>query len=375
MIRFSIIVDNEQDTKTFLKAIVSDYITVFASEKVCYFIGMNAAVYCHEAFSVLSSRNLNNLFIFRIPKSRFIALLKEGMIEFEIENDSVSIAFKGNSDNTIYTYKTKLQVDVLKKYQEKIELLEQANNYPRVDLEPLTRIAAIASKINACVTSNNDYTFIQMPDMIIFKKSNVGRLCIDGKTLYYILRLRGDIYNAKNYIVLKKGSRAMIITQRRGSFDTEVDFILDKPYAYKINIKLNTMIDLCKNINLNLGKFIIDFNNSECKYIEDGEYNSYTSKIEVLNIESSKVNKAKKAEVDDFSDLNLFDDDAVVDLNKMKKSMDSNLPSLVIPSNVLKNILSCFSSLVTVEFTIKKDFVIIKVGELFITFRRINYHE
>lgn len=375
MIRFSIIVDNEQDTKTFLKAIVSDYITVFASEKVCYFIGMNMAVYCHEAFGVLSSRNLEKLFIFRIPKNRFVALLKEGIVEFEVEKDVVSISFKDSKDNVVYTYKSKLQVDVLKKYQEKIQLLEQVKNYPRVDLEPLMRIAAIASRINSCVTANEDFAFIQMPDMIIFKESHVGRLCIDGKTLYYILRLNGDIYNAKNYLVLKKGNRAMIITQRRGSFDTEIDFIINKSYAYKINIKLNNMIDLCKNINLNLGKFIIDFNNSECKYIEDGEYNSYTSKIEVLNIESSKINKAKKSEVEDFSDLNLFDDDSVVDLNQMKKSMDSKIPSLVIPSNVLKNILSCFSSLVTVEFTIKKDFVIVKVGELFITFRRINYHE
>jgi len=374
MIRFSINILDEKDTKSFLKNMVSDYITVFASEKVCYFIGMNAAVYAHEAFEVLTSKNLSSLHIFRIPKRRFIALLVEGVVEFEVEDESVLMKFKNLKGSEVYSYKCKLQADTLKKYQEKIQLLEQALQYPRIKLEPLGRIAAIASKLNTGVSSSEDYTYIQLPDMIIFKESDIGRLSLDGKLLYYVLRLGGDVYNAKNYLVLKKGNRSMIVTQRRYNAEVEVDFIMNKPYAYKVDVKLNNMIDLCKKIDLNLGKFIIDFNNSQCKYIEEGEYNSYSSKIEVLDVESSKINKAKEVSVDDFTDLNLFEDDSVVDTNQMKMNMDISIPSLVIPSNVLKNILSCFSSLVVVEFTIKKDFVIIKVGELYITFRRLNYN-
>lgn len=372
-IQVTISVSNMDKLKSLIKEAQGDFITLLFTPQEVYFVYNSTSLYIHHSFDVISRYNMTDSRIVRIDKKEFLDLIVEGNLTFNITPSEIKMDFYGKDDLTLklYSFKTLYQEDLIDTYVSKIELFSDIQDYPRIELAKSLEIVKIAKTLGTTVACGKEYSQVNAKGVFIFKEDKSMDFTVDARMLDLLLKFGTYVYNVSNYIVYSKDSTCIAVVKHRHIENQEFEYINKQPSFYKIEFKCNHMLTLIKKLKLKEGTFYFDFENQECVFTKDRK--SYTTPLNIIKSQSSKKKKASEEVVEDF-DLGSLD----LSGNSSKSSLfinEDSIPKLMIPDLVLKGVLNNLKIHDTLVCFIKKRFILLKVGEVSVAFRRSDLNE
>lgn len=368
MIEFSINIDKEKEIKEFLSNNDLAFVSVIAMSHGVYFVCDSTEIYTHISFPIISKNNFKDNLIFRVPRNKIIALLCDGILKFSVTDEQVKLKFMDKEYKPKYSFKCKFQADLLGSFLRKLQILEEAEEYAQIDLNEIGILTRFAKSLNTNVKCKKDTACVELKGGTIYKKINNMTFNCSGKLLSLLNRYTAKAYNVQNYLVYKSLDKAIIVTKHRDDFNSELEFIAQQKALYLAEFSLVNIIDITKRIQFKEGYFVLDLNNQRAEYIEDTS--SYEISVDVSNVVDVRNETRANKSIDDMNlEALLLDENLSLDTEKV----GANLPSIVVPSDTLKSVLSHMGAKNSVKINIKKNFIILKVQGVFIVFGRRDF--
>lgn len=367
MIRFSVSIPNLEKLKTFLANSDLDYITVLATPGIVYFMSETKELYMHYAVQVLSRHNLNDSEIFRLDRKTFASLVDEGVIEFELTDTNIIINFKKPGGALAYSYETIRQIDIIGKFLERLNLLENVNDYPQVNIAQLSGLARMSKSLGYDINCGTDVASIKLGNGFIYSNIESQPFICSGKLINLLLSYTLNVYNVQNYLIFNSSDVVVMVTKHRQGYVPEISFIKEQQTHFIVDFEMRDCISMCKKLHFKEGNFYLDLDEGIAEFKVNKS--TYRSTIKVLEVKSRK----SKKDSDDF-DLNLdnFSLDGevqAVDFNSLGDSSKYGIPKIEIPFDIFSKILTPIGrNKISIMF--KKNFIMIKVKGIFIVFAR-----
>lgn len=374
-IQITVNVSNIDKLKSLMKEAQGDFLTLLFTPHEVYFVYNSNSLYIHHSFDVVSKYNMKDSRILRIDKKEFLDLIVEGNVTFNITPSEIKMDFYGKDDLTLklYSFSTAYQEDLLDAYMSKIELFSDVKEYPRIELAKSLDIVKIAKTLGTTVACGTEYSQVNARGVFIFKEDKSMNFTVDARMLDLLLKFGTYVYNVSNYIVYSKDSTCVAVVKHRHVENQEFEYIKNQPSFYRIEFKCNNMLTLIKKLKLKEGTFYFDFENQECVFSKDRK--NYTTPLSIIKAQSSKKKKASEEVVDSF-DLDSFDfSDTGASAKSSLFKEEDNIPKLLIPDVILKGVLNNLRIHDTLVCFIKKRFILLKVGDVSVAFRRSDLNE
>lgn len=360
MIKFSVQITKTDIIKTLLKDIASDYITLFVERDLVYFVYKSPEVYMHRVCVVLEANNLNDIIVMRIEKKDFMTLLSDGRLDFSIDNNRVNIDFYDEKGGLNYSLDLGFQEDLFESYAEQIELFSRCKEYPEINLKGTEGIIKICKSLGTSMSCDGETVHANTKGIFIFSKYESQPFTVNSKLLDSIRRVSTLVYSVKNYIVYNSDELCIAITKNRHVEGCEFEHVTQAKSSHMIKFNCQKMIGLVKKLKLGDGDFHIDFEKKIAYFTAENRL--FKTPIEVLETKTAKGNKEGGL---DLSNLNLNTVSASV------LSSKATLPTLIIPSLVLKGVLNNIIANEGITILIKKEFVVLKVNGVVCAFRKV----
>lgn len=372
MVEFSVNIADEKEFKEFLQSSDLDYLTVVAMQQSVYFVSDSAELYTHISYEIVSRVNFKDNIVFRFQRQKLMSLLSTGILKFHIDSDNVVLKFQTAEGAPKYGYKCKYQTDLLTGFLRRLEILESAVDYARVNLGELMNLIRFAKSLNTTVRCAEGLACVELKSGTIYRKVDCTQFTCSGKLLYLLTRYTTEVYNVQNYLVYTSNNKAIIVTKNRDDFIPEVQFVEKAKSYYLSEFTLANVIDITKRIKFNDGKFVLDIDNSNAEYIEQDSV--YDIAITVNNTVDLKYKTKEKDELDigslDLSDM-LSGDSANTSLDT--KVIGKRFPKILVPAEILKSVLVHMGVKSIVGINVKKNFVVLKIQGAFVVFGRKDY--
>lgn len=366
MIKFTVNTMNSGKLKTLLGINVDDYVTLFVTKSMCYFILNSMEIYLHKAMPILLSDNLNETFSIRVERKKLYNLLIDGYMVFLIDEDTVTITFK-NTEN-----KPKYSIDIIhqKAFNEvlfnKMNLITKCHEYPEMTLTAIKSLSRVASNLGLPIGVSNGYAHAGNRMFSCFTQASIPDFAVNSRLLVLLLKFTDRVYNVQNYLIYDEEGTAIVLTKYKdiGYFDTE--FVLKQKSSHRVVLNLENIIDLCGRVEKSDGTFILDVENSTAKFEKDKV--SYSTPVDILDIKSAskkkKDEKEKNASLEDIIAGIDFNSDGAISMS------EHNVPTVEIPTIVLTRLLPAMGLKKLVTISYKKTFMQVNSGKTYVTFAR-----
>ena len=364
MIRFMIKVESKDKLSTLLSSVDGTHISMLVNQYGCYMMADSNELFCYRVFKFLERNGIEDAFCFRIERKKFLALLIEGMLEFRIVDNKINISFRSMENTEYYSFETIYEEDVVERYYSKLKLLDDMYNYKQIEIRSLMPLVRIARSLGTSVSCVDNVVFLRLKQLGVFINHEATNFTTSGKMLSFLQRYTDTVYNAQNYLAFKSDDTGILVTKYKSSDVNEFSFIQKQGSAFKITFILNNMITLCKTIKFNDGQFILDLEGKKAEFIEDK--NIYRTDINVTDVVSAKLEKEKDKQEEGLDFESMFDNTESISLNY-------GIPKLIIPSAVLRNVLSNINALRSITLYVKKNFIELVIGDMHIVFARSDY--
>lgn len=369
MIKFSVNIPSIDKLKTFLANSELDYISVLATPGIVYFMSETKELYMHYAVQTLSRYNLNNSEIFRLDRKTFASLVNDGVIEFELTDSEIIINFRKQGGTLAYSYKTIRQIDVLGKFLDRLALLENIEDYPMINLAPLSPLAKMSRSTGNVINCGEDVASVKLGNGFVYSNLKGQPFVCPGKAISLLLSYTLNVYNVQNYLMYNSSDIVVMVTKYRQGFVPDIDYIKEQKTHFLVDFEMGDCTNMCKKLRPKDGTFVLDLNLEQAILTTDKS--EYITKVNILKAQSRKPkNESDELDLDvdiDLDDLSL-DGDMAIDINTVS-STRVNLPRFEIPFEILGKILVPIGRN-KLSLMIKKNFIIIKVKAMFIVFAR-----
>lgn len=371
MIRFSISITEIEKVKTFLANSDLSYITILASGETVYFMTNTKELYMHYSFRVLSRHNLDTAVLFRLDRKTLSSMILPSILEFNVDDTKVVLRFIKEGGKLLYSYETIRQVDVLGSYLERLDLLEEVENYSKIDLTAINRITRFGKSLGKDISCSKNVASIKMAGGFIFSNIKSEPFVCSAKMLSLLVNYTLTVYNVQNYLIHKSSDIVIMVTKHRQAFTPEIEFLKEQKTLFRVDFEMKDAVDLCRRLRLQECKFTLDVEDKIV--LIEHEHSTFKSTLNVLEIKSRKEKQSKESveidlqniDLDLDSDMDNFsvDIDSLSDVNKL------GIPKITIPSDLLNRVVVPMGKN-TISMLIKANFIIIKIKYVYIVFGR-----
>lgn len=371
MIKFSISITEIEKLKTFLASSDLDYITILASGETAYFMTNTKELYMHYAFRVLSRHNLDNPELFRLDRKTLSSMILPSILEFIVDDTKVTLRFIKEGGKLLYSYETIRQVDALGSYLERLDLLDEVEDYNKIDLTSINRITRFGKSLGKNISCSKNVASIKMAGGFIFSNIKSEPFVCSAKMLSLLVNYTLTVYNVQNYLIHKSTDIVIMVTKHRQAFTPEIEFLKEQKTLFRVDFEMKDAVDLCRRLRLQDCNFTLDV---EDKTIEiEHDHSTFRSTLNVIEIKARKTKQTE--EVDELNlqsldlDLDSDMDNFSVDIDSLSNANKLGIPKITIPTDLLNRVVVPMGKN-EISMLIKENFIIMKIKYVYIVFGR-----
>ena len=334
--RFSIIVKDSKFIKSMFRD-KTEFLDVFVTEEVIVFFTDFTTVFSYCMFKLVDYDEKEINLNFRIPREGFLSLLCDGVLSFSEFENIIYVRFTNN--DIPYTMQFPIQTCNLQGLADKLDLLEEASEFPRISLDDLRLLGRLSRNSNLPITVDNGVAYISVGELLIFSKTECTDLSVYPNNLNQLLSQPShcDVYNVRNYIISCTDNYGIVVRKALSVLPNDYEFIKSQKRIDVIDIDLTPANSLLSWIK---------------KY--DTAVLDLLSKALVLKQDSTSYSAPITATSASSSDNLLF----------------SSLPDISFPEIIFKQILSVAKSN-QIKVSLTKKLVRIRITEnTLLVFRR-----
>lgn len=249
---------------SFANAVDTDWITIILADAGCIFVEDS-----NETFAVLqlvSSRSESEKdCIFRIQKDLLKAILLEGFLEVEVQNDSIHFTMMG-TQGEMRTLDTERHQAFTTAFKDKFDVIRSGsgNSFSAATLKPMISVARV---LRSFVEVEDGAAGVMSRDCtMLFKEvAGIPDLCLSAQAATSLFNCNSTWYQSKNYVYTLDGSFGLLVAQSRGSGLDDYKLLKseDTGAAVRLHVNFEDLLKLTNKVQCD--SVVYDFRNGICK--------------------------------------------------------------------------------------------------------------